>query len=99
MLKYDWPGNVRELENTIERAVILTRNDSIGLDVLPGYTPNHVDLSSEESIRDIEKRHIVNILEESGGNCSRAAGILGISRVTLYNKIKTYQISVNRKRR
>ncbi|MDD4873758.1 MAG: sigma-54 dependent transcriptional regulator [Dehalococcoidales bacterium] len=97
LLKYEWPGNVRELENVIERAVILAKNNIINLDDLPQKTILLTDKTySEESIKDVEKKHISNVLEESGWNYTKAAGILGISRVTLYNKIKAYKIAVNK---
>ncbi len=100
LLKYDWPGNVRELENVIERAVILSKDSLI----------NKTDLSLEEkgmpgeyktmaSINEIEKKHILNVLEECGGNCSKTASILGISRMTLYNKMKSYGINEKNKRK
>lgn len=95
LLKYDWPGNVRELENTIERAVILSKDNLIKkTDLLLegiGATDNKKCL---DSITEIEKKHIRNVLEECGGNCSKAAAILGISRMTLYNKLKIYGIKI-----
>ncbi|MDD4923475.1 MAG: sigma-54 dependent transcriptional regulator [Dehalococcoidales bacterium] len=97
LLKYEWPGNVRELENAIERAVVLARNNVINTDDLPQQTLRSTDLiTSKESIKDVEKKHIINVLKESGCNYSKAAAILGISRVTLYNKIKVYEIDVNK---
>jgi transcriptional regulator of acetoin/glycerol metabolism len=47
-------------------------------------------------MREVEKNHILNILIESGGNCSEASRLLGISRMTLYNKIKAYGLSINK---
>jgi transcriptional regulator of acetoin/glycerol metabolism len=47
-------------------------------------------------MREIEKNHILNILIEAGGNCSEAARLLGISRMTLYNKIKAYGLNINK---
>jgi DNA-binding NtrC family response regulator len=97
LLKYEWPGNVRELENVVERAVILARSKVVDLEDLPQETLRLTAPDApEESIKDVEKKHIVNVLEESGWNYSKAAGILGISRVTLYNKIKAYKIAVNK---
>jgi two-component system, NtrC family, response regulator AtoC len=97
LLRYEWPGNVRELENIVERAVILARNKIIDSEDLPQEMLRVKDsISSDESIKDIEKKHITGVLEECKGNYSKAAGILGISRVTLYNKIKTYRITVNK---
>jgi len=97
LLKYEWPGNVRELENAIERAVILAKNSYIEVADLPqeNLTLAHAS-ASEESLTEVERNHILNILNETGGNYSKAARILGISRVTLYNKIKAYGLSANK---
>jgi DNA-binding NtrC family response regulator len=95
LLKYDWPGNVRELENVIERSVILSNNGSIDkTDLLLEENESLQIGRSLDSITEIEKKHIINVLEECGGNYSKTANILGISRMTLYNKIKAYGIEV-----
>ena len=98
LLKYDWPGNVRELENAIERAVILAKNPSIEVTDLP---QENLTLARSaplvKSLAEVEKNHILNILTETHwNNLSEAARILGISRVTLYNKIKEYGIYVKK---
>jgi DNA-binding NtrC family response regulator len=99
LLKYEWPGNVRELENVVERAVILSKNRIIGAEDLFMEPNGTVDKRSPvDSIRDIEKKHIINVLEECDGNCSKTSAVLGISRMTLYNKIKAYDITVNKKK-
>jgi two-component system response regulator AtoC len=91
LLKYEWPGNVRELENAIERAVILARGPNIEVNDLPRETASLARMASPaENLREVEKEHILNVLKEAGDNYSRAARILGISRVTLYNKMKAY---------
>jgi len=97
LLKYEWPGNVRELENAIERAVILAKNSDIEVADLPqeNLLITH-SATSGESLREIEKERILNVLSETGGNFSQAARILGISRVTLYNKIRAYGLVVNK---
>jgi len=97
LLKYEWPGNVRELENAIERAVILTKNSYIEVADLPpkSLTLAH-SASSGKGLREINKNHILNILSETGKNYSKAARILGISRVTLYNKIRAYGLDVKK---
>jgi len=94
LLNYDWPGNVRELENAIERAVILAKDNYIEVADLPqeSLTKTHSSVPGE-SLEKIEKNHIQNTLKETDGNLSKAAKILGISRVTLYNKIKLYDLS------
>ena len=94
MLNYLWPGNVRELENMIERGVILSKKKSINLDELPQdiIHPTPVEGKTVEAV---ERNHIINVLEETKGNISKAAKILGIRRMTLYNKLKKYNYIVN----
>ncbi len=95
MLNYSWPGNVRELENMIERSVILSKNTAITLDELPQdiIHPTPVEGKTVEAVM---KNHIINVLEETKGNVSKAAEILGIRRMTLYNKLKKYNYTVNK---
>jgi two-component system response regulator AtoC len=97
LLKYEWPGNVRELENAIERAVILAKSSSIEVADMPqeNLLLTH-SAPHGESLRQVEKNHILNILSETGGNHSEAARTLGISRATLYNKIRAYGLTVNK---
>jgi two-component system response regulator AtoC len=97
LLKYEWPGNVRELENAIERAVILAKSSAIEVADLPqeNLLLTH-SAPPGESLRQVEKNHILNILSETGGNHSEAARTLGISRATLYNKIRAYGLTVNK---
>ena len=97
LLRYDWPGNVRELENTIERAVILAQNPVIEVADLTqqNLMPAH-PISPAISLKQVEKNHILNVLTETGGNYTEAARILGISRMTLYNKAKAYRLNVKK---
>ncbi len=94
MLNYSWPGNVRELENMIERGVILSKNNAITLAELP-QDIIHPTPAERKTIEAVMRNHIINILEETKGNISKAARILGIRRMTLYNKLKKYNYSVN----
>ena len=97
LLKYQWPGNVRELENTIERAVILAQNSEIQLADLLQKSSSLVNSASPiRSLDEVEKNHIISILNETGRNYTKAAKILGISRATLYSKAKIYGLSVNK---
>jgi DNA-binding NtrC family response regulator len=92
MMSYDWPGNVRELENAVERAVILTSGSRIQLCELPQDRRAPAPAPKQgRNLRDFEQQHIVAVLNECGGNYSRAARVLGISRATLYNKMKERQ--------
>jgi len=92
---YHWPGNVRELENIIERAVVLCPGDRItarDLSGLSGTAP--IDAAGPvELLADVEKRHIINCLNQLGWNMSACAKELGIHRNTLRSKIKEYGLS------
>ncbi|MFQ6676491.1 MAG: sigma-54-dependent transcriptional regulator [Fidelibacterota bacterium] len=99
LLAYPWPGNVRELENVVERAVILSRGHIITRDGLPNVVQNRGNEESppevepaDKTLKSLEKEQIIQVLEETGGNRTRAAAILGISRRTLQYKIRKYQI-------
>ncbi len=94
MLNYSWPGNVRELENMIEHGVILSKSDAITMAELP-QDIIHPSPLKEKTIEAVTKTHIVNVLEETKGNITKAANILGIRRMTLYNKLKKYNLTVN----
>ena len=86
---YDWPGNVRELQNAIERAVLVCKTRKIQSADLP-LSINHVREAPGRSLDEIERQHIKRTLEETGWNIYRAARLLEIDRVTLYNRIKKY---------
>jgi DNA-binding NtrC family response regulator len=93
---YDWPGNVRELKNLIERFVSLSNNDELQIDDLPGeikkFRKGQKSDEPEETLtlKEVERRLILKALERSGGNQTKAAQALGISRSTLINKLKEY---------
>jgi DNA-binding NtrC family response regulator len=90
---FEFPGNVRELENMIERAIVIGNGKEIRLKDLP--MGKEVISSSIESLDDLEKKHIAMILNKYGWNISRAAKALNVDRVTLYNKIKKYDLKVD----
>lgn len=97
MMLYGWPGNVRELENTVERLVVLSEGDTISLEDLPENiraTSAHFDTTEKSGsmLSEVERRHIMKILQEKQGNKTVAAETLGISLKTLYNKLKYYRI-------
>lgn len=94
MLNYSWPGNVRELENMIEHGVILSKDNAVTMAELP-QDIIHPAIQKEKTIEAVTKYHVLNVLEETKGNISKAAGILGIRRMTLYNKLKKYDLTVN----
>ncbi|MBI4483531.1 MAG: sigma-54-dependent Fis family transcriptional regulator [Acidobacteria bacterium] len=90
---YDWPGNVRELENVVERSVILARGPVIGEENLPANLRSFTGLSkSSTSLYENEKHLIVQVLEQTNWNKHAAARQLGISRSSLYYKLRKYEI-------
>jgi two-component system response regulator HydG len=101
LIHYPWPGNVRELENSIERGVILMRGEYLDVGILPlalqrWGSENSAAMAAEEeapaTLKDAERALIVKTLEETGGNRSETARRLQITRKTLLNKIKSYNI-------
>jgi DNA-binding NtrC family response regulator len=87
-----WPGNVRQLENVIERAVILRKAGLVQPSDLPPEMDSTAAGDSSRSLDELERQHILQLLEECGGNRSRVARILGISRRTVYRKLRQYGI-------
>lgn len=103
LLAYEWPGNVRELENCIERAVALGTQNSIGIDDLPPAivqrsssllveTKADTELLSATDLEELERATIQRVFEETNGDKALAGQMLGISRATLYRKLKRYNI-------
>jgi two-component system, NtrC family, response regulator AtoC len=90
MVRYNWPGNVRELENAVERAMVVGKPPSILPDDLPFRLSEKNNIPHSGSLAEMEKIHILSILEQNNWNISRSADILEIDRVTLYNKIHKY---------
>ncbi|MCP4666839.1 MAG: sigma-54-dependent Fis family transcriptional regulator [Deltaproteobacteria bacterium] len=93
MMLYEWPGNVRELENAVERAVVVGKSRSILPEDLPIFPPRRKSLPRSDSLKTMEKEHLLGILDKNEWNISRAAKILEIDRSTLYSKIKRHGIS------
>jgi DNA-binding NtrC family response regulator len=105
IVSYSWPGNVRELKNVIERAMILAKKDFIIPEDLPLELRTdgkrlHIAASDEKLVdrdgflplSDIERNYILKVLHEKGGNKSKTARILGVSRSTLREKLNRYKI-------
>jgi two-component system, NtrC family, response regulator AtoC len=105
MAQYHWPGNVRELRNVIERAMILTDQETINHEQLPfelkhheGYAnlavnPDPLEFSEDFSLEAMEKIHISRVLKKLEWNKSKAAKLLGVSRATLREKIRRYSLA------
>lgn len=101
LMAYHWPGNVRELENVIAKAVILSRDDVI--------LEKHVSLLSDEegytetnekpfeSLREMERLHLIRALTLTGGHLGRTCELLKITRPSLRKKMKAYNIQIARK--
>jgi DNA-binding NtrC family response regulator len=90
--KYAWPGNVRELQHAVERAVILSdRNLMTYADIMP-FSPAGGSVPSRDitSLDEMEKQHIIKIIEKNRGNITKAAEELGISRTALHRRINKY---------
>ena len=98
LLSAPWPGNVREMRNVLERAMILGRgHDAISWEQLPPDLRQRSAIDRRyqaQSLSEVERQHIERTLRHHGGNRTRAALELGISRATLINKIKQYGMSI-----
>lgn len=92
LMLYDWPGNVRELENAIERAVVVVKERKILPEHLPIFCHEPLHAPRNNSLQEVEKTHIRQILTDNGWNIARCARILDIDRSTLYSKIKRYDL-------
>ena len=93
LMKYPWKGNVRELENAIERSMVVTQGNTLNS---TDFLLNHVELQTSfkttMSLDDVEKAHIISVLEKNNWNISNAARVLDIDRVTIYKKLQKYGI-------
>ncbi len=105
LLQYDWPGNVRELENCIARAVTLGDQETIDVQDLPPairseqpasseMTPHDAASLSTTALAEMERMTILRVFEQAHGDKALAGKMLGISRATLYRKLKRYNIAL-----
>jgi DNA-binding NtrC family response regulator len=102
---YSWPGNVRELRNCLERAAAISLSDTIEAAQIPFLAAGPIGVAAGSiaqtttvapptaavTLEELEREHILRVLEESNGNRERAAAILGISSRTLYRKLREYE--------
>ncbi len=97
LMEHSWPGNVRQLENVIEHAVVVANELEIQTKDFPAYFVKHETEtgvpSVSQSLEELEKEHIRSVLLSNNWNIRKSAGVLGINRVTLYNKIKKYGLT------
>lgn len=102
LMNYSWPGNVRELKSALEYGFV-TCNSSV---IEPQHLPpdvfqNNIQISPKQKIdldrNEIQKRRLIDALEQTGGNQTKAARILGVSRITVWNRMKKYGIKPVRK--
>jgi DNA-binding NtrC family response regulator len=97
---YPWPGNVRELENVLTQALVLARDDHIGIDDLQLRSASGIKGQSTtetlalRSLDEIEAEHVQRVLNHTQGHKGRSCEILGISRPALDRKIDKYQLTV-----
>jgi len=103
MTEYDWPGNVREIENVLTHVAVNTQGEVIFEEAIapllgqklhipqnPKEVPN-----KNQSLKDIEKEHIMEVLNHTHWHLGKACGLLGISRPTLRHRLKAYEISID----
>jgi DNA-binding NtrC family response regulator len=97
LLRWGWPGNVRELHNVVERALVLARGTRVEVEDLPDELRGAVAAPTtsppapvSRPLADVERDHILAVLDEVGGNRTKAAAVLGIGSATLFRKLKAY---------
>ncbi|MBN8467689.1 sigma-54-dependent Fis family transcriptional regulator [Corallococcus exiguus] len=93
LMAYSWPGNIRELRNVLERAVLLSGTSRLSRSALrfESLLPTEEPLGEDLTLEELEHRHIERVLAREGGHVERAATKLGISRSSLYAKLKGWQ--------
>jgi DNA-binding NtrC family response regulator len=99
LLRWGWPGNVRELQNVVERALVLAQGSRVELEDLPDEIRSSTPgvggpgvSSASRTLADVEREHILAVLDSVGGNRSKAATVLGIGPATLFRKLKEYRV-------
>jgi DNA-binding NtrC family response regulator len=96
---YRWPGNVRELAHVLERGVALAQQDVITAEDLPaelheaGTAPPPTTAADRPTLAELKRRYVHRVYEESGGNVSRAAAVLGVDRRSLYRMLQRYGVA------
>ena len=102
-INYDWPGNVRQLKNIIERMIVLSDNDVVGIETAPSFLFGKIEVNDYNNTGSIplkkakenyEKMYILQVLKDAGWNVSQAAKILDIERTYLHRKIRYYNLDI-----
>ncbi len=93
LVEHDWPGNVRELCNAIERAMVVGTPPAIRPDDLPMVRRPGSGSKPAESLEEVERRHVAEVLERSHWNISHSAAVLQVDRATVYTKIRKYGLA------
>ena len=99
LLRWGWPGNVRELQNVVERAIVLAQGNRVEVEDLPDEVRHSAPgtggpgvAAISRTLADVERDHILGVLDSAGGNRTKAASILGIGSATLFRKLKEYRV-------
>ena len=100
LIEYTWPGNVRELRNAIEYAFVLCQSGGIGVQHLPhkivgGHGVPQVVCGPDPACA-ADRQTLIDVLRRAGGNQSKAAKLLGVSRVTIWKRIKKFGIDISK---
>jgi len=93
LTEYPWPGNIRELEHCIERAVALASGQVLTPDDLAPELRSSIDATlfrGAPTLEEVKRRYLAHVLQETGGNISRAATILGVERRSLQRMLRRY---------
>ncbi|MFN7916269.1 MAG: sigma-54-dependent Fis family transcriptional regulator [Vicinamibacterales bacterium] len=99
LLRWGWPGNVRELQNVVERALVLARGTRVEVEDLPDEV-RHSSVAvgapgfagQQRTLAEVERAHILAVLDSVDGNRTKAAAVLGIGPATLFRKLKEYRV-------
>lgn len=102
LMNYSWPGNVRELKSALEYAFVTCNGEVIEPNHLPPDVFKNIidplpELNSNLSTDEVQKKRLIDALEKTGGNQTKAARILGVSRITVWNRMKKYGVKPVRK--
>jgi DNA-binding NtrC family response regulator len=98
LLRHSWPGNVRELIHVLEQVIVLSRGDAIALDDLPqdiraSRSAPAIEADEVLTLREVQRRHVLRVLDKAGGNRALAARMLGTSERTFYRLLERYRVT------